>query len=73
MFDISKAGNVNPDIYNVKGQLVKSVMHENKDAGSYSIKWNGNDNYNRPVSSGVYFYMLTSGGKTLTKKMMLMK
>ena len=62
-------------IYNMKGQTVKTISDLPTDKSSIQqILWNGEDNNNRPVSSGIYFYKLKSGGKfTSTKKMILMR
>jgi flagellar basal-body rod modification protein FlgD len=61
------------DIYNLSGQLVKRLESGVKDAGTYSITWDGTDNTNAPASSGIYFYRLTTGNQTITKKMLLLK
>jgi hypothetical protein len=44
-------------------------------AGSktYSIVWNGRDNNNKSVSSGIYFYKISVGKETAMKKMLLLK
>ncbi|MDD4155361.1 MAG: T9SS type A sorting domain-containing protein [Candidatus Cloacimonetes bacterium] len=72
-FNIPAAGNVNLSIYNVKGQLVKTLANDNFTAGEHIITWNGNDNNNNSVASGVYFYKLDTNNKTEMKKMLLMK
>jgi flagellar hook assembly protein FlgD len=68
-----KAGFANLSVYNVKGQLVKTLVNGNLDWGRQSVVWNGTDNYGNSVTSGLYFYRLTTNGKTETKKMMLVK
>ncbi|MBC8415646.1 MAG: T9SS type A sorting domain-containing protein [Candidatus Cloacimonetes bacterium] len=61
------------EIYNVKGQKVKSFQLEEK-AGENSIVWNGKDENDKSVSSSVYFYRLVNEGKTIkNKKMLLIK
>ena len=57
-------------IYNLKGQKVRQYSIFNNQS---SIVWDGTDNYNKPVSSGVYFYQIKAGKFTATKKMMLIK
>ena len=62
------------DIYNIKGQKVKSLLNEQKQAGVHSIIWNGTDANNKPVSSGIYMYQLKVNGKTITsRKCLLLK
>jgi hypothetical protein len=72
-FNTPKAGKVNLSIYNVKGQLVKTLVNDNFTAGEHTITWNGNDNNNDSVASGIYFYKLNANGKSEMKKMLLMK
>ncbi len=72
-FSIAKSGNVNLDIYNVKGQKVKTLLNSVQTAGDHSAVWNGKDDNNNNLSSGVYFYKLQTEGYTSTKKMLLLK
>jgi len=72
-FTISEAGSVQLKIYNIEGQLVKSLLNERKTAGEYSVKWNGTNNSGNKISSGVYFYKLTSNNISETKRMILLK
>jgi hypothetical protein len=59
------------EIYNVKGQKVKSIQLEDV-VGENSIVWNGKDANDKSVSSGVYFYQLINDGKTVQSCKMLM-
>jgi hypothetical protein len=72
-FNMPKTGNVNLSVYNVKGQLVKTLVNSTQTAGSNSVVWNGDDNSGSSVTSGIYFYKVTTNGKSETRKMMLMK
>jgi hypothetical protein len=68
-FSLAKAGNVNLKVYNVMGQLVKTLINnEYKNAGTYAFNVNMDN-----VASGVYFYTLMQGNQQITKKMILMK
>ncbi|MCK4655256.1 MAG: T9SS type A sorting domain-containing protein, partial [Candidatus Cloacimonetes bacterium] len=60
-------------IYNIKGQKVKTLLNEHLSKGNHSINWNGKDNNNKAVASGLYFYKLSSGKETQVKKMLLFK
>ncbi len=63
------------DIYNVKGQKVKVFTFPNRGLGTseYSVVWNGTDENNKPVASGIYFYKMKTDNYTSTKKMILLK
>ncbi len=65
---------VNLTVYNLNGQMVRRLVNENQSAGSYTVKWDGRDDHGVPVSSGVYFYRLTTGsGFVATRKMVLLR
>ncbi len=72
-YQLKEPGKVNLDIYNLRGQLVKSLVVESQEAGYHSIIWNGKDNKNRSVASGVYLYRLKCGNNVQTKRMLLIK
>ncbi len=72
-FTIPENENVKLTIYNIKGQKVKSLLDKACTKGRTSIIWNGTDNNNRKVSSGVYFYRLETKQKSINKKMILVK
>ncbi|MDA3814318.1 MAG: T9SS type A sorting domain-containing protein [Candidatus Cloacimonetes bacterium] len=72
-YSVKEAGDVTLEVYNIKGQLVTTLVNEVKETGNYTTIWNGTDNSNKSVSSGVYFYKMKSGNYTATKKMILMK
>ncbi|MCK5051914.1 MAG: T9SS type A sorting domain-containing protein [Candidatus Cloacimonetes bacterium] len=72
-FSTNEAGYVSINIYNMKGQLVKTLVNEYLDAAFHNVSWNGKDNSSKTVSSGIYFYKMKSSSYTSTKKMILMK
>ncbi len=61
------------EIYNTKGQKVKTLVNETKGTGNYNVKWNGTDDNNHKVTSGVYFFKMNTGKYSSSKKMILMK
>ena len=72
-YSIIETGYVTLEVYNLKGQLVKILINEIKETGEHITSWDGNDNSNKPVSSGVYFYKMKSANYSFTRKMILMK
>jgi len=61
------------DIFNIRGQKVKTLVDQRQTAGVHDIVWDGTDNTGRSVSSGIYFYRLQAADIVITKKMMLLK
>jgi hypothetical protein len=72
-YQLPKAGNVKLNVYNIAGQLVKTLVNKDQPVGSYTINWNRKDNNNRQVSAGVYIYHLSTGDKTQSRKMIVLK
>jgi FlgD Ig-like domain len=72
-YNLTQAGNVELEVYNVKGQLVKTLVNEYKAVGDHSITWNGTDENNKQVSSGMYFYKLNTADYSCAKKMIMIK
>jgi hypothetical protein len=72
-FSLKEKSPVQLDIYNISGQKVRSLLNGTMPAGAHSIHWNGMDNSGKSVASGVYFFKMSSGKFTSTKKMILMK
>lgn len=73
-FSIPKYSKVKLTIFNIKGQKIKTLTNEVLNAGDHSIIWNGDDDTNKSVSSGVYLYKLKVNGKIeAVKKCLLLK
>jgi hypothetical protein len=67
-FALPNPSDLTIEIYNTMGQLVKTIAKGTYPAGNHSVKFNSGS-----LSSGVYFYKLSAGQFTETKKMMLIK
>ncbi len=72
-YQLPKAANVSIKIYNMLGQEVKTLVDEQKPAGSYNIQWNGRNNSGEQVSSGAYIYRIVAGDFVTAKKMIFLK
>jgi len=72
-YTLPKPSEIRLSVYNLKGQLVRSLTGEFKAAGTHQFVWDGKDNLNKQASSGVYFIRLQSGRTLLTHKVLLMK
>jgi hypothetical protein len=77
--ELNEQDELSISIYNLKGQKVKTLECSNSFAAkarnslSYSVTWDGTDDNNKPVSSGIYFYKLKAGKFEKTRKCLLMK
>lgn len=60
-------------IYNLCGQLVRTLVDEEKIPGTYTVTWDGKNNSGKEVASGIYFYQLKSKNFNETKRMVLIK
>jgi flagellar hook assembly protein FlgD len=72
-FALKKASDVVLEIYNLRGQKVKTLVNESLQEGYHKAIWNGKDNDGKPVSSGIYFYEMKAGNYVDSRKMILMK
>ncbi len=72
-YALKETSRVKISIYNLKGQLIRSLVDDSKAAGNYSVIWNGKDDRGASVSSGIYFYRMEANNFSATQKMMLMK
>jgi hypothetical protein len=72
-FDLAKGSKVEIEIYNIKGQKVKTLLNEVKPAGSYTVNWKGKDDKGKSVASGIYFCRFKTRDYTSTRKMLMLK
>jgi len=73
-FTLPQAGAADLSIYNLKGQLVKTLLHKQWQApGTHQVLWDGRDDKGSVVSSGIYLYRLSFAGKAVSKRMVMLK
>ena len=61
------------DIYNARGQLVKTLVNQIQASGNHHIVWNGTDEAGEAVSAGLYLYRLKTPSFDTTRRMVLLK
>ena len=64
---------VNITIYDIMGQVVRTMVDQQQNAGYRSVQWNGTNNTGSPVSAGIYLYKIRAGDLRQTRKMVLLK
>ncbi len=73
-YGLPKASEVSLQVFNIRGQLVRTLVQETKPAGFYTVTWDGRDERGVQVPSGTYIYRLQAGEAfTKTQKMTLLK
>jgi len=72
-YALPKSSLVTIKIYNILGQEVKTLINSQRQAGYYTVQWNGDNNFGRTVASGIYIYRVEAGQYVKTMKMMLLK
>ena len=71
-YQLAKSTNVRIIVHDMLGRLVKTLVDEYQSPGYRMVSWNGKNNQNENVSSGIYFYSIQAGNFSLTKKMVLL-
>jgi hypothetical protein len=73
-FTVKERAPVTLRVYNVRGQLVKTLVNDTRAPGiTHRVEWNGRNDAGQEVASGVYFYRLVTKGFTKTRKMVVLK
>ena len=72
-FTLPASERVGLAVYSADGALVRMLVDETRERGTHDISWDGRDSAGNPVGSGVYFYRLTAGKFTDSRKMVLLK
>jgi hypothetical protein len=73
VYQLPKTSAVSLNIYNVAGQLVKTLVSGEQETGVYQVTWKGDDNRGGKVSNGVYVYKLETIGGMSIKKMVVLR
>ena len=72
-FILEEADRVDIEVYNIKGQIVRTLVKGNYDSGEFIVNWNGKNDDNQDEASGVYFYKMNTSNKSQIRKMILLR
>ncbi|MFA5498360.1 MAG: SBBP repeat-containing protein [Candidatus Cloacimonadia bacterium] len=72
-FSLAEPGIVKIDVYNLQGQLLKTLTNAYYPSGHYTVVWDGSDSSNKQVGSGIYFYRMKAKDYIETRRMSLIK
>ncbi|MBE0567514.1 MAG: T9SS type A sorting domain-containing protein [Krumholzibacteria bacterium] len=72
-YSLPRRGHLSLKVFNVRGELVRTLVDEVRDQGTGTATWDGTNDLGRQVPSGVYFYEARTGGQVKVHKMALVK
>lgn len=72
-YTLATAGHVTLTVYDSSGRVVRSLVNESQESGPRDVTWDGRDDRGVTVASGVYFYKLTAGKFSDTRRMVMLK
>ncbi|MDP8231743.1 MAG: FlgD immunoglobulin-like domain containing protein [Candidatus Zophobacter franzmannii] len=72
-FNLTVGDKVELIIFNVRGQRVKELLNDDMKQGTNTVVWDGTDDYGNNISSGVYFFRVTTSDEGHSRKILLMK
>jgi len=72
-YQLPEPTHVTIKIFNANGQEIRLLVDEEKQPGSYTVRWNGRNGFGKPTGSGLYFYTLRAGEFRETRKALLLR
>ena len=72
-FALARSADVELAVYNLAGQKVATLVQGHREAGSHSLRWDGQDDAGRELASGVYLYRLRADRRSETRKLLLLR
>ncbi len=72
-YQLPVSGNVVVEVYNLRGEIVTTLVDGNMQAGFHSVEWNGLTSSGNQISSGVYLYRIQAGDFNKVRKMIMLK
>jgi len=72
-FGLNESGNVKISVFNSRGQLVRTLVNGTMQAGMHNVVWNGMDDSNRPLGSGIYFIKMQTRNLEQTTRAIMVK
>ena len=72
-FDLPRSQEIELALYNLAGQKAATLAQGRRQAGTYTLRWDGRDDAGIELASGVYLYRLTAGDPVATRKLLLLR
>ena len=71
-FSMPRSGRISIKAYDITGRVVATVIDQTLDPGAHQIIWNGTDDQQRKVSSGIYFLRVIYENESITRKVIVL-
>jgi M6 family metalloprotease-like protein len=72
-YGLPEAAQVTLTVYNLLGQKIRTLISGIQDAGNYELMWNGTNDQEQPVASGIYIYRMTAQNYEQSRKLLLLR
>ena len=72
-FSIKNKSEITVKVFNIKGQLVQTIVNNTLEKGKYLFEWSGKDSKNRDVKSGIYFIQIKKGKEIFSKRIVVLR
>lgn len=72
-YSLKETSQVDLTVFNLRGELVKRLVSERREAGEYTVVWEGRDRSGAPMASGVYFARFVAGDVAMTQRLVLLQ
>ncbi|MBI2502946.1 MAG: T9SS type A sorting domain-containing protein [Candidatus Latescibacteria bacterium] len=72
-FSLPQSAEIELAVYNLAGQKVATMVKGRREAGAYTVRWDGRDERGEELASGIYFYRLEAGPQVETRKLLLLR
>lgn len=72
-FSLLQAGRVQVEVYNLMGQKIRTLISETREAGNHLVSWDGKNDFNQQLGSGVYLYKITVNDFQASKRILYLK
>ncbi len=72
-YSLVEAGHVTIEVFNLKGQLIRTLVDQPMTEGTHKVEWLGEDQSGKPVGSGIYLYRMKTDNYISTRKMLMIQ
>jgi len=72
-YNVEKSGQVNLNIMDITGHIVRTLVHTHQQTGVYETSWDGKDDNGRELASGIYIAVLKNDQNFFTRKLIMVR